>query len=184
MANMVFRLGIWLLGSMTAGRFINGWALIVVLLVVIIVAGSIVAWSRYSRSQAIEITIVPDGEFRGEIYVGGEVNNPGFYPLETGESVEDIIRAAGGNTNGADLNQLKLFVPSVAEGELPQKVNINRAEAWLLEALPGIGEVRAKAIIDYRQQNGPFRSIHELIKVDGIGTTAYEKIKHLITVAE
>lgn len=169
---------------MTAGRFINGWTLIAVLLVAIIVAGSLLVWSRYSQSQAIEISVVPDGEFKGEIYIGGEVHNPGVYPLETGESVEDIIRAAGGTTNGADLNRLKLLVPKLAEGEPPQKVNINHAEAWLLEALPGIGEVRAKAIIDYRQQNGPFHSIHELIKVDGIGTAIYEKIKHLITVAD
>jgi competence protein ComEA len=70
------------------------------------------------------------------------------------------------------------------EGEPPQKVNINRAEAWLLGALPGIGEVRAQAIIDYRQQNGPFRSTNELLKVAGIGTATYERIKDLITVAD
>jgi competence protein ComEA len=169
---------------MTAGRFINGWTLIAVLLVVIIVAGSLLVWSRYSRSQAIEISVVPDEEIKGEIYIGGEVNSPGFYPLENGESVEDIIRAAGGTTDGADLNRLKLLVPGLAEGEPLQKVNINRAEAWLLEALPGIGEVRAEAIVDYRRQKGPFRSIHELVKVEGIGTATYEKIKHLITVAD
>jgi competence protein ComEA len=169
---------------MTAGRFINGWTLIAVLLVVIIAAGSLVVWSRYSRSQAIEISVVPDEEIKGEIYIGGEVNSPGFYPLENGESVEEVIRAAGGTTDGADLNRLKLLVPGLAEGEPLQKVNINRAEAWLLEALPGIGEVRAKAIVDYRRQKGPFRNIHELVKVEGIGTATYEKIKHLITVAD
>ena len=155
-----------------------------ILLVAIIAAGSLLVWSRYSRSQAIEISVVPDGELKGEIYIGGEVNNPGFYPFETGESVEDIIRAAGGTTDGADLSQLKLYVPGLAEGEPLQKVNINRAEAWLLEALPGIGEVRAQAIIDYRRQKGPFHSINELVKVDGIGTVTYEKIKYLITVAD
>jgi len=169
---------------MTAGKFINGWTLIVVLLVAIIVAGSFVIWSGYSRSQAIEISVVLDGELKGEIYIGGEVNNPGFYPLEDGDSIEDIIRAAGGITDDADQSRLKLHIPNLAEGEPMQKVNINRAGAWLLEALPGIGEVRAKAIIDYRRQQGPFRSINELVKVEGIGTATYEKIKHLITVAE
>ena len=169
---------------MTSGRLINGWTLIVILLVVIIAAGSIVAWSRYSQSQSIEISIVPDQELQGEIYIGGEVNNPGVYPLETGDSIEDIIRAAGGTTDSADLSRLKLHVPVVGEGEQPQKVNINRAEVWLLEALPGIGEVRAKAIIDYRRQNGPFHNINELVKVEGIGTATYEKIKHLLTVAD
>ena len=169
---------------MTSGRLINCWTLIVILLVVIIAAGSIVAWSRYSQSQSIEISIVPDQELQGEIYIGGEVNNPGVYPLETGDGVEDIIRVAGGTTDSADLSRLKLHVPVVGEGEQPQKVNINRAEVWLLEALPGVGEVRAKAIIDYRWQNGPFHNINELVKVEGIGTSTYEKIKHLLTVAD
>jgi competence protein ComEA len=72
----------------------------------------------------------------------------------------------------------------LAEGESEQKVDINRAEAWLLQALPGIGEVRARAIVDYRQQNGSFRNINELLEVEGIGMDTYEKIKPLITVAE
>ncbi len=169
---------------MTAGKIYNSWTLVAILLVAIIVAGGLVIWSRYSRSQAIEISLVPDRELPGEIYIGGEVNNPGFYPLGDGDSVRDIIRAAGGTTDRADQSRLKLHVTKVAEDEPPQKVNINRAEAWLLEALPGIGEVRAQAIIDYRQQNGPFHSINELVKVDGIGTAIYEKIEHLVTVAD
>jgi len=169
---------------MTAGRFINGWTLMAIILVAIIVAGSVVIWSRYSRNQAIEISVVPDREPQGEIYIGGEVHNPGFYPLEAGDSIGDVIRAAGGTTDSADLSQLELLVRDAAEGEPLQKVNINLAEAWLLEALPGIGKVRAQAVIEYRRQNGPFRNINELVKVEGIGTTSYEQIKHLITVAD
>ncbi len=169
---------------MATGRFINGWTLIAVLLVVIIAAGGIVIWSGYGRSQPIEISIGPNQELQGEIYIGGEVENPGFYPLEAGDSIEDMLRVAGGTTDSADLRQLELLVPGLEEGELIQKVNINTAEAWLLEALTGIGEVRAQAIIDYRQQNGPFRNINELVKVEDIGNATYEKIKHLITVAD
>ena len=65
-----------------------------------------------------------------------------------------------------------------------KKINLNRAETWLLEALPEIGESRAQAIIDYREQNGPFNNIKELIKVEDIGTATYEKIKNWITVAD
>ena len=64
----------------------------------------------------------------------------------------------------------------------PQKIDINRAEAWLLEALPGIGESKAQAIIAYRQQNGGFGHITEITRVDGIGPAIYEDIKELITV--
>jgi comEA protein len=71
----------------------------------------------------------------------------------------------------------------VAETE-PQKIDINRAEAWLLEALPGIGPSKAQAIIDYRQQNGGFSDISELLNVSGIGQDIYQKIKDLITVGD
>ena len=64
------------------------------------------------------------------------------------------------------------------------KINLNSADAWLLEALPGIGEIKAQAIIDYRQQNGLFKNTAELIKVDGIGLDLYDQIKHLITVCD
>jgi len=158
--------------------------LIIIILIAIIMVGSLVTWSRYRRSQPIEISTSPSQELPSEIYIGGAVNNPGFYPLKAGDSVDDIIRAAGGTSTSADLNRLKLYIAKVGEEEPLQKVNLNRAEAWLLKVLPGIGETRAQAIIDYRQQNGWFHNINELTKVEGIGTITYEKIKHLITVAD
>ncbi len=72
----------------------------------------------------------------------------------------------------------------VNPSELPHRIDINRAEAWLLEALPGIGETRAQAIIAYRQQNGGFGHIIEITNVKGIGPTIYEDIKDLITVGD
>jgi len=120
---------------------------------------------------------------QGGIYIGGAVISPGLYPLRAGDSVEALIQAAGGTTSSANLSRLKLYIPRVGEQE-PQKVDINRAELWLLKALPGIGETRARAIIAYREQYGPFHNINELTKVKGIGITTYEEIKHLITVAD
>jgi comEA protein len=72
----------------------------------------------------------------------------------------------------------------VSQEDQPQKIDINRAEAWLLEALPGIGPVKAQAIIDYRQQNGGFSDISEILNVEGIGQTIYENIEDLITVGD
>jgi len=160
------------------------WTLIIILLIAIIVVGSLVTWSRYSRSQPIEISISPSHEIQGEIYIGGAVNNPGFYPLKAGDSIDDVTRAAGGTSVNTDASRLKLYITEVEKEESPQKVNLNRAEAWLLQALPGIGETRAQAIINYRQQSGQFDNINELTKVEGIGTATYEKIKHLVTVAD
>lgn len=169
---------------MVIDKFNKYWALIILILVVIIASGSVVIWSKYSQSQTIEISLAPSPELRGEIHIGGAVNNPGFYPLEADDKLEDIIRAAGGTTNGADLSQIRLHISKSGDGEQVQKVDINRAEAWLLQALPGIGETRAQAIIDYRQQNGRFYHITELFKVNGIGSTTYERIKHLVMVAD
>lgn len=155
------------------------------LLAAIIVSGSVITWLKYTPGHPIEIILPPDQVIsQGEIYVGGEVNNPGYYPLEERDTVNNIIQAAGGISPRADTRRLELYIPSVTGVEPPQKININQAEAWLLEALPGIGKTRAKAIINYRQQYGPFRHTSELINVEGIGTTIYEKIKPLVTVAE
>ena len=160
------------------------WVLIIILLVAIIAIGGTVVWSRYIGSQPVEISIPSGQELPGRIYIGGAISNPGFYPVKAADSLADIIQAAGSTTEGADLSSLKIYVPRLGEEIQPQKIDLNRAEAWLLEALPGIGEVRARAIIDYRYQNGPFHNISELTKVEGIGITTYEQIKQLITVAE
>ena len=160
------------------------WILITILLVAIIAISGIIACSRYSLGQPIEITKSLTQELSGEIYIGGAVGNPGFYPLKADDTIAALIQTAGGTTSSTDLGWLKLYLPGIGEKELPQKIDLNRAEAWLLEALPEIGEALAQAIIDYRQQNGPFSNINELTNVEGIGTATYEKIKLLITVAD
>ena len=160
---------------MTTSKFSKYWTLITILLVAIIAISGIVAWARYSRSQPIEISIPTAQELPGEIYIGGAVSNPGFYSLKAGDTVEALIQAAGGTTS-ADLSWLKLYILQTRDEEQPQKIDLNRAEAWLLEALPEIGETRAQAIIDYRKQNGPFHNINELIKVEGIGTATHEQV--------
>ena len=169
---------------MIVSRLNKCWTLIIILLVAIIAIGGVVVWSRYSPNQPIEISISPSQELQGSVYIAGAVTNPGFYPLKGEDSIDALIQAAGGTTTGADLSRLKLYIPDVEDEEQPQKIDINRAEAWLLKALPKIGETLAQRIIDYRSQNGPFRNINELIRVEGIGTTTYEQIKHLITVAD
>ncbi len=170
---------------MIASKFSKHQGLIAILLVAIITIGSVVAGLGCGRGQPIEISIsepvtqVPVSQ----IYIGGAVANPGFYPLRAGDSLEALIQVAGGLTGSADLNRLELYIPRAGEKESPQKIDINRAPAWLLEALPGIGEVRAEDILSYRNLNGPFSNTNELLKIQGIGTATYEAIKDLITVA-
>ena len=71
---------------------------------------------------------------------------------------------------------------TVPEETVSFPVNINTADADTLTALPGIGQVLAERILAYRQQNGPFRVIEEITKVEGIGEKKAEAILDLITV--
>jgi competence protein ComEA len=61
------------------------------------------------------------------------------------------------------------------------KVNVNPADLTELESLPGIGPTIAQRIIDYRQMNGPFAQIEDVMEVSGIGPAIFEKIHDLIT---
>ncbi len=169
---------------MKAGRFFNRWSVLAVALVIIIIAGGTVIGLDYRPGQPIEIQMSSAPAPAGEIYVGGEVNNPGIYPFSANDTVEDILRAAGGVTDNADLSQVELDIPEKGMAAELQKININTADAWLLAALPGIGDVRAQAIIAYRQQNGPFRDINELLNVEGFGAVTLDKIRDLITVGD
>jgi competence protein ComEA len=169
---------------MATSRYNWYWTLVIVILIVIIVIGGIIAWSKYSPGQPVEINISPKQEIQGQIYVSGAINIPGIYTFSSEDNMESIMQAAGGATDYADLSTLKLYIPKAGETQEPQRIDINRAEVWLLESLPGIGKTLAQRIVDYRQQNGLFHNTGELLKVAGIGTTTYEQIKNLITVAE
>jgi competence protein ComEA len=137
--------------------------------------------------------------------VAGWVRRPGVYEFHDGDRVIDAIDAAGGARRGAVLDALNLAAPladgtqilvprreasagsatsapSVDGGVTSSKVNINSASAEELEALPGIGEVIAQEILDYRTANGPFASVDDLLDVSGIGEVTLENIRDLVTV--
>lgn len=138
------------------------------------------------------------------VHVAGWVRNPGVYEFSEGDRVIDALEAAGGPRKGAGLESLNLaalltdgsqvLVPRAAGGSTggesgtgigpaePGLVNINTASATELEALPGVGEVIAQRIVDYRTQNGPFASVDELLDVSGIGPITLEEMRELVTV--
>ncbi len=169
---------------MTNNKSNQFWGVLILLLVATIIAGGISIGMQYRQPADIVISSPPTPEPSGYIHIGGAVNSPGFYPVNNGDTLEALIQAAGGTGAGADLARLRLYIPTTAEAEPPQKVDINRAEAWLLDALPGIGPARAQAIIDYRRENGQFQHISELTRIDGIGPAIYDELKDLITVAD
>jgi len=164
--------------------------LIIVLIVVLITAGGAVLIYRLTALPGSNEILISPPSPEIAVYVEGEVASPGVYILQEGSLVEDAVEAAGGLTSDASQLALNLAAP-VRDGDrihiyglddVPQKVNLNTAEAWLLEALPGIGEVLSQRIIDYREENGPFMRIDDLKMVEGIGPAAFDKLKDLITV--
>lgn len=68
------------------------------------------------------------------------------------------------------------------EEQARELININTADAELLETLPGIGPVKAQAIVEDREENGPFNVVESLIRVPGIGESTLEAILDYITV--
>ena len=165
-----------------ADRF---YLFITVFLVVAAIAGGVMLAVQHSRSQPVEIVLsqTEPPELSGELYIGGAVANPGIYALREGDTLQTLLSNAGVEPD-ADLSHIEIYVPREGEEQSAQKIDINRAEPWLLEALPSIGEVLAQRIVDYRSQNGPFKRIEDLLKVSGIGEATLDKIKDYITVSD
>jgi competence protein ComEA len=158
---------------------------IIIFLAIAAIAGGVTLGVQHSRGQPVEIVLsqTEPPELDGELYIGGAVANPGIYPLEEGDTLQTLLSDAGVEPD-ADLSHIEIYVPREDEEQSPQKIDINRAEPWLLEALPSIGGVLAQSIVDYRSQNGLFRTIEDLLKVSGIGEGTFAKIKDLITVSD
>ena len=95
-----------------------------------------------------------------------------------------FVSFAAGFFLGRNLNRTPVQIrPIITETEPAETaLNINTATAEELEALPGIGPVLAGRILAYREENGGFRAVEELTKVEGFGTGTLEDIWDLITV--
>ncbi len=146
------------------------------------------------------------------VYVTGAVIHPGVYNLPRLSRVNDAVKSAGGFSPTADQTAVNLaavledgseiLVPTIAESlaatgtaanskKIPQSspvvnfpININTASVSSLQDLPGIGATKAQAIVTYRQENGPFTKIEDIMDVPGIGSGLFAQLKNLITVAD
>ena len=158
---------------------------ITVFLLIAAIIGGIMLGLQGSRTQPVEIVLsrIEPPTQSGEIYIGGAVANPGIYSLREGDALQTLLSDAGVEPD-ADLSHIEIYIPQAGQTASLQKIDINRAESWLLDALPGIGETRAQAIVDYRNENGPFKRIEDLLKVSGIGEGTFDEIKDYITVSD
>ena len=160
------------------------WIIAIILLIAVIIVSAYIAWTKYRPILPVEILLPQKQEITGNIYVNGAVTNPGIYTFSGDDTVTSLLQAAGGVTADGNSGSLELDIAQANTTAAPQKININTAEEWLLDALPGIGTTKGQAIIDYRTKNGFFRNIDELTKVKGISASVLAKIRPLITVGE
>jgi competence protein ComEA len=140
------------------------------------------------------------------VHVAGAVRAPGLYTLPEGSRVADAIEAARGATTSADLGAINLaelvvdgakidvprrgetpeaaatVAPTTGSSDAPQTIDLNSADAAALETIPGIGPVRAAAIVQHRDDNGPFATVDALLEVSGIGPATLESVRPYVTV--
>lgn len=159
------------------------------------IAFGLMLFTRPARGLPIQLTPVSPVTY--QVQVDGNVGQPGLFSVPVGTRLGDVIQLAGGVLPGSDESTLNLARP-VKDGERifidlagnttksveisVGLLDINQATLKELDALPGIGEVKANAILTYRQQNGNFVSMEELLQVPGITADVYEKIKDLVKV--
>ncbi|MDY0211021.1 MAG: helix-hairpin-helix domain-containing protein [Acholeplasma sp.] len=145
-------------------------------------------FSKSNSETLIETISVPS---LIEIQLYGEINLPGVYKVQKGTTYQTLFNYALGPTLEADLTSFNLSEPilEAVRIEIPRldevalvKININQASIIELMTLPGIGEVTANRIVDYRNQNGAFIAIEALKNVSGIGEQTFEKLKRFITI--
>lgn len=145
------------------------------------------------------------------VYVSGAVATPGVYTFHPGSRAQDALAAAGGPLDDADLEHVNLAAPlsdgeqlavphqgeatpapagsrtaTRARGPTPTPqgiwlLNINSASAGDFRALPGVGQVTADRLVAYRQQNGPYASVDDLVKA-GLRKTELARIRSRLTV--
>ncbi|MDY6065041.1 MAG: helix-hairpin-helix domain-containing protein [Finegoldia sp.] len=158
----------------------------------------------------VETESAQDKQVEDQVYmchIDGEVKNPGVYSFTEGDRLKDVIEKAGGLTDKADMESVNLSakvkdemkihilskeealkneanlnqVTTTSDTQAGEKVNINTADIDKLKSLPGIGDSKAKKIIDFRENN-QFKSIEDIKNVDGIGEKTFENLKDYISI--
>jgi len=148
--------------------------------------------------QTPDSTVAPSMSSAILVHVLGAVERPGLYELASGDRAMDAIAAAGGFTQAADRDQLNL-AQAVVDGEqirVPEVgevtsepveasdglINLNSADAAALDTLPRVGPAMAARIIQWREDNGGFTAVEDLLSVSGIGQKTFDSLKDLVRV--
>ncbi|MEV0232378.1 ComEA family DNA-binding protein [Nonomuraea sp. NPDC050786] len=151
---------------------------------------------------AAHTTPSPTAPAKVTVHVTGKIHKPGVYQLPSGSRVTDAVEAAGGVSRGASTGTLNLarrlidgeqiVVGGTATQAAPGTsvtgpaatavLNLNSATTDQLEQLPGVGEVLAARIIEFRDSHGGFTAVEQLREVTGIGPRKFDELKARVSV--
>lgn len=176
----------------------RNWIAVAVLVVAVLAAR---VWYGRSVPEPAPLLVETAGETHDDtitVHVSGEVVAPGLVVVPAGSRLADAVAAAGGTTRDADLERVNLAAPlqdgqqvviletgepgDGAEGTADGKIHINTATAAELEQLPGVGPVLAGRIAAFRDENGPFDSVEDLLDVSGIGESKLEMLRDSVAI--
>ena len=185
-------------------RSIDRWMpLALVLLFMLALAGGIALLVQREAGNGVEVALpVATSTPTLQAYIAGAVDRPGVYTFTDGDRLVDLLRMAGQPIEAADTSGINLalrlrdeghyYVPAI--GETPpvtsqsgvsvagDVIDLNAATAQDLETLPGIGAVKAEAIVEHRESVGRFATVEEVLQVAGIGPATLSGIKDRVTV--
>lgn len=179
-----------------------------VALVAVLIGLGIAAFATAATPQGTSRVVAPGDGVTGlpaspsralYVHILGEVSRPGLYELPEGARAVDAVAAAGGFTETADAAGINLarFVSDGEQIVVPAlgaavaaapgvtadgRVDLNTADAATLDTLPGVGPATAAKIVAWRERNGRFASIEDLLDVSGIGEAKFEGLRDLVTV--
>ncbi len=160
--------------------------------------------SETIKQESPDVPMEVEEDVEIYVYICGEIIEPGVYCVEEHTRLYELVELAGGCTRNADLNAINLvhfledgmrvIIPALGEtseylmqeestSESNDKIDINLAKESELMQIPGVGEVKAKAIISYRKANGKFSKIEDIQNVEGIKAGTFNKIKDYIYVS-